>query len=564
MPYLAPYRLNLAAIALLSLVSTGIGLLVPLAGKFAIDEIIAKGRSDLLAPAALGALIVGLVGVAIRNGGAALHAWTTAKVLFDVRAALIRHLMRLPLPYFARTKAGDLLSRMTSDVAEAQSSLTDGMLNLVMAVLAATTSGIALFVLSWKLGLVAALFGPALWVMVRWLRPRALLLARQMREQTGEAMSFLAETLGGMAEIQAFGLAERTIERYKTLNAAFLRTLLAYQGSSALAEGLPSIFLGLNSLAVLALGGTLIAHGELTWGGLIAFLAYQWRFHGPLRGISALYMRVQRAQVALARVLELFDLPPELRDGGHPLTKIEARAEIRFEGVGFRYPDGTEALSALDLAVSAGGILAIVGPSGSGKSTLVRLLLGLLTPANGTIMIGSRALRDLHGECWRLQVAVVSQETFLFHDTVWENVRLARPDATSADIEHAMEAALLSPILAGLPLGSLTIVGDRGTRLSGGERQRVSLARALLRDPALLILDEATAALDPLTESAVWQAVEARRGVATTLVVTHRMVTAMRADRVVFLDRGRIAEEGRPTELAATGGLFASFVAPIA
>jgi ABC-type multidrug transport system fused ATPase/permease subunit len=326
------------------------------------------------------------------------------------------------------------------------------------------------------------------------------------------------------------------------------------------------VFLGAGTIAVLALAGSLLAAGELTWGGLVAFLAYQWRFQGPLRGIAALVMRLARARVALARVLEIADLPATLAPGGLAIPTAAARGDLVLAGVTFRYPGepGTQlALAGLGAQLTGGTITAIVGPSGSGKSTLLRLLLRLAEPESGTILVGGNDLARLDGDAWREHVAVVSQDTFLFHDTIRENVCLARPVATDEQIEAAIRASGLGGLVDRLPEGLATVVGERGMRLSGGERQRVSLARALLRDPPLLILDEATAALDPLTEDAVWHTLCARRdrGRGTTLVVTHRIGTAMRADHAIVLEAGRAVQAGPPAQLARQGGSFAELLA---
>lgn len=639
-PYLRPYWPHLAGIAAISLLSTAVGLAVPLAAKVLVDEVGVANRPDRLLPLGVTLFVLGLLAMGMRSAGQALHAWTTAHVLFDVRLALFRRLIRMTPEYLAARRGGDLLSRLTADVAEAQSALSDGTLGLALAGLAAFASAIALFWLSWKLAVVSILVAPWLVASVLWLRPRALAIARDLREQASDAMAFLSESLFAIQEIQAFGLDRRMADRYADLNRRFVSRLMRQQALGAVAEALPALCLGAGTLAVLALGAGLIQAGEFTWGGLVAFLAYQWRFQGPLRGLSALWLRLQRARVALGRVLEIADLTAVLRPGGDPVPARLAGADLELDAVSYHF-DGREAggsrardsdgylgsepddysghkqagghrglepdghrdrksrahqvqasggaprpvpsaragessrhrvpgggtssdrgLTNVSAIIRGGSITAIVGPSGAGKSTLIRLLLRLLEPSAGRILAGGMPIAALDGDAWRLQLAVVGQDTFLFHDTLVENVRLARPEATEAEILEAIRAAGLQPVIDRLPDGLATVVGERGTRLSGGERQRVSLARALLRRPPLLILDEATAALDPLTEEAVWETLARRRERgATTLLVTHRIGTALRADDVLVLDRGRLVQSGSPGSLAACPGPFADLLA---
>jgi len=378
-----------------------------------------------------------------------------------------------------------------------------------------------------------------------------------LRQASAHIGNFLIETLPGVKLAVTCNAQEREAGRFRERNDAFIRALMSMQLLSYLAGGLPGLILSGSTLLVFLYGGYQVIHGALTMGAFVAFLAYQMRLFPPIQALMGLYTSLATARVSLARVDQIFGTAPEVLEAADAKALPKVRGEVSFEAVSFAFDRGGPVLNGVSFRVCAGETLAVVGPSGSGKSTIADLLLRLFDPDSGVVRLDGHDLRQIRLADLRRHVVLVDQEPFVFHASIAENLRYARPDATERDLEEAAQAAGIAGFIAGLPLQYETQVGERGMALSAGERQRIALARAFLAAPAVLVMDEPTASLDPMSERHVIAGYEAVMQGRTTILITHRLELANQADRVLVLDGAAIAESGTPEELQGRQGSFA-------
>lgn len=485
----------------------------------------------------------------------------SADILFDMRLELLRHLQRLSPRFYARMPLGQIASRINSDIGEIQR---------VAAELALAWVGNLLFffgsvaILLWLdpvlFGVSIAALPPALWALVRF-RPRLEESVRDLRERSATIGTFLLETLLGMRLVVSMNAQEHEVARFRERNDGFVGALMRMQRLTYLSGGMPGLVLTLGSSVVFLVGGWRVIEGAISIGTLVAFLAYQARLIGPIQGMMGLYANVATARVSLRRVHEILDTPAEVVESATPTALPAARGALAFEEVTLTFSRGAPVLEGVSLTVRAGEHVAIVGRSGEGKSTIADLLMRQLDPDAGRVMLDGHDLRGVRLADLRRHVVVVDQDPVVFNAPMDENIRYARPDATDETVRVAAERAGLGALIARLPEGIRTSVGERGRALSAGERQRLAIARAFLADPAVLVLDEATGALDPATEAEVASGYEAVMQGRTTIVITHRLALAQRAERIVVLDGGRIVQEGAAAELLAGGGAFVELFA---
>ena len=378
-----------------------------------------------------------------------------------------------------------------------------------------------------------------------------------LRERSADIGSFLIETLQGVKLVVTANAQEREVGRFRQRNDRFIEALMAMQWTTYLSGGLPGVVLSGSTALVFLYGGQRVIDGSLTLGTLVAFMAYQLRLFGPVQALMGLYASLATVRVSLGRVHEILDVAPEVVEANPAVALPTVRGELELDDVSFSFERGAPVLEHVNLRVVPGACLAIVGPSGSGKSTIADLVLRLLDPDSGAVRLDGQDLRTVKLGDLRARVALVDQEPAVFHASIADNIRYARPDASDATVHAAARAAGLETFVATLPDGYATLLGERGTAFSAGERQRVAVARALLAAPAVLVLDEPTAALDPESEQRVAEGFEAVMTGRTTILITHRAALARRADRVAVIDGARIVEEGTPAELMARGGRFA-------
>ncbi len=577
-----PYRGRLAVFLLLLALDAAAGAATPLLFRHLIDDGIAAGDRGLIVLLAAGAAALALVSA----GLAVAERWVSSHVgeglILDLRTAVFDHVQRMPLAFFSRTRTGALVQRLNGDVLGAQQAFTSTLQTVVSNGLTIVFTLAAMLAMSWELTLLALVLVPLFVLPARWFGRRLAAMTREGYELNAEAGQLMNErfNVAGAHLAKVFGDPERENARYgaqvRRLRDLGMRRALV---STWFRVGLTTLA-SVAIAAVYGLGGLQAVAGELTVGVVVALTAYLGRLYGPLTAMSNVQVDVMTALVSFERVLEVLDLEPSVADrpdAADLRTAVAVRgAGVELDGVTFRYPGAEEvSLASLEsvaalrndptgdtlhdvtFSVPAGAMVALVGPSGAGKTTVSQLVSRMYDPTHGTVRIAGTDLRDVTLASLRDTVGVVSQEAHLFHDTIAENLRYARPDATDADLEAALRAARIWDLVERLPHGVGTVVGDRGYRLSGGERQRLAIARLLLKAPDVVVLDEATAHLDSESEAAVQAALDAALAGRTSLVIAHRLSTVREADLIVVLDDGRVVEQGTHPELLAAGGLYA-------
>lgn len=554
--FVRPYGWALLPVVVLSLVGTGLSLVLPYLSKLLVDD--ALVAQDFNALLNIVGLFVGITAASFLMNILSGMRYTkvSADILFDMRLDLYRHLQRLSPRYYAKTPLGDVVSRINGDIGEIQrvtAEATLAWLGQLIALVGTVGMLIYLDVRLFFVGLIT--LPPALFALLRY-RRQLEARVRDLRERSADIGTFLIETLQGMRAVVGANAQEREVDRFRHKNDSFVDALLSMRLFTYLAGGLPGLLLTTGTGIVFLYGGYRVINGSTTLGTFVAFMAYQMRLMAPIQGLMGLYSNLATARASLVRVHELLDSPPEVVEANPAKSLPECKGELTLKGVHYGFGRGGEVLAGINLAIPAGQVLAIVGASGSGKSTIADLLSRQLDPDEGHILLDGMNLRELFLSQVRRHIAVVDQSPFIFHATVAENVRYARPEATEADVQQAIQAAGLSDLMDSMPEDINTIVGERGSQLSAGERQRVAIARAYLAEPSVLIFDEATGALDPMSEAAVLSGYDSLMRGRTTVLITHRIDLARQADRVVVLKNGRVAEDGRLSDLETQGTAF--------
>jgi subfamily B ATP-binding cassette protein MsbA len=554
--YVGPYKWNMILAAVLLVISTALGLVWPRVVQAVIDlGLRDAGFLDLLI---LGLVVVLLVRAVIDGVRQFVMAYTGERVIFDLRMAIVRHLQSMSLSFFNRRKTGELMSHVTSDATLVHGVITQTIIQVLGQVLTLVGGVAVIFLMNWRLALLTLVVAPPIAILGQRMGRRIRDISRQAQDAQGEAVGVLQEAIAEVRVVQAFTREEYEAARFhEKLLFTFNKTI---ERSRIAATMFPIIgFLGfMSSIVVLWYGGHEVARGEMTPGMLVAFLLYMNMVAGPVGMLASQWTQVQQAFGAADRIFALLDTTPEIQDGPGAAALPPVRGEIRFDDVSFRYGAASEpiVLDGVTTTFQPGETTALVGPSGAGKTTLVNLVGRFYDPVSGRIAVDGHDLRHVTIRSLREQIAVVPQEPILFADTIRENIRYGRLDATDAEIEEAARSANATEFIARLPSGLATIVGERGVRLSVGQRQRVAIARALLRDAPILLLDEATSSLDNESEYLVQQALDRLMRGRTTIVIAHRLSTVERADRILVLDHGRIVEEGTHGELLTLGGLY--------
>ncbi len=554
----APYKLR-TALALGSLLAATLTALAPpYLAKLAIDRGIAKQDLTALGVVVLLFLLAGLASWGATAAQTYYTGWTGERILADLRTTLFRHLQRLSLGFYERNRTGVIISRLTNDVEALDQLVTEGVTALVKNSLLLVGSAAILFVLDWRLALATLVALPAMAVATALFRSRSARAYRAVRERLGLVTASLAEDIAGIRVLQAFTCEEASRRRFREVNAHYRE---ANQRTVVL-SGLYFPFVDFLSSAatavVLGYGGYLVSGGSLTVGTLFAFIGYLTNFFDPVQDLSQLYNTFLSATAALDKIMDVLDEQPEVRDrpGARALARVQGH--VHFDQVRFGYGSGPEVLHGIELHVRAGTTVALVGHTGAGKSTIAKLLARFYDPRSGGITIDGIDLRDASQESLRRQLGIVPQEGFLFAGTVRENVAFGRPDARPEEVVAAAQAVGAHEFVMQMQRGYETELGERGHRLSLGQRQLVAFARALLADPRILILDEATSSVDIGTERRIESALRRLLAGRTAFIIAHRLSTIRNADLIVVLEHGRIVEQGSHDQLLARRGLYTS------
>jgi ATP-binding cassette subfamily B protein len=545
----------LASLAVL--VQTGAGLAMPYLVKVAIDRGVVPRRLEVLNRVAIVYLVLAGVQFLAGRYETIAVARVGQRVLYTVRTKLFRHLQTLSLDFYERERTGRLVARMTADIDAMSDLVTDGLVTLVTGLITMVGVAVILTVLDWRLALATLVVAPLIALTARAFRRWSAEAYRQVRETHSVVTVQLQEALSGVKAIQAFRRERATASRLADANHD---ERVAHRRTIGLASFFfPGIeFLGTAAtVVVLGVGGRRVLAGDLEIGTLAAFLLYLRNLFDPVQQLSELYDSFQSATAGAERVGAVLEERPSVREAADPVPLPDPRGEVRLEGVRFAYDQGPVVLHEVDLALEAGTSLALIGPTGAGKSTVAKLIARFYDPLAGQVTLDGIDLRQVRLADLRRAMGYVPQEGFLFSGTILDNIRFGRPEATRAEVEAAAKAVGADQVIAGLPDGYDTEVGERGALLSAGERQLVAFARAWLADPTLLILDEATSNLDVVTEARVQQALRRLRQDRTTVVIAHRLSTAIEADQVAVIEDGRVMEAGPPDELLDRGGRFA-------
>ena len=551
-----PYWRHEAMVLACIVAGAALGLAPPLYTKHLIDSSLAHHDVRGLWFDVGGMIVAAAIAAIIGVYQGYLNSLVGEGIMRDIRTSLVSHLHRMPISFFTNTKTGEIMNRVSSDVDNVDNVVTGTLVTIVTNLATILTTIVTMFVLDWKLSLLALAVVPLMILPLSPVGRRMYVIRKETREQRDQIESMTQETLSisGITLIKSFVREAFEAKRFFTASSDLmtLEIRLAMVGRWFIAAIAAMVIVG--PAIVWLGGGYLTIYSGLTIGTIVAFVALLGRLYGPASALAGVQVQIISALAVFERIFEYLDMAPE--PSGTKLVP-EIAGDIRFADVHFSYNSDRRALDGVDLHIAPGQVAAFVGPSGAGKTTITTLVPRFYDPQSGSITIDGVDVRDFDLQSLRSHIGIVTQETYLFHDTIGANLRYGNADATQADIDAAVRGANIADFIASLPEGYDTIVGERGHKLSGGERQRLAIARVLLKDPRILILDEATSALDSENEALIQAAFDKAMAGRTSLVIAHRLSTILSADVIFVVEAGRIVERGTHAELLARGGTYA-------
>ncbi len=563
--FLRPYKLVVAA-GLVILIGTSLtDLAPPYIGGRIVDALVtgrhAPGPTMVRVAMLVGLMaIVRLVAGALQYGGRRISAWLGARTLMDIRIAIFTRLTRLSLGYFDKRSVGSVMARITNDADNLWDFLTDGAPWLLTNVLSLGFTSFVLFRMNARLAFYLLAPAPFIFILTRWFMPRARRRFRMVWHRISKMYSALNSALSGIKVIKAFAQEDRENRRFTDRNRRVFEASFAANAMWAVYFPLLGLLMSLGSYIIWLAGGYQVLHGTMTLGTLTAFSGYLMQFYAPFQNFSRALDWSTRSMTAAERVFEVLDTEPDVRDMGTAIAMPRIEGAVEFDHVSFSYDKARNVLEDFTLKVEPGEMIGLVGPTGAGKTTVINLLARFYDVTQGAILVDGVDIRRIRQEDFRRQLGIVPQEPFLFPGTIRENIAYAKPGASDREIMRAAKAANAHEFILGFPDGYDTQVGERGQRLSGGERQRISIARAILHDPRILILDEATASVDTETEQLIQEAITRLVQNRTTFAIAHRLSTLRHASRLVVLQEGKMVECGTHDELMELNGVYAHLV----
>jgi len=553
---LAQHRRRLALGLVLTIVSSATGFVLPASSKYLLDEVIAKGNRELLVTLVIAAGVATLIQAVTSFSLTLLLSVAAQRAIAEMRKSVEQHVIRLPVSYFDSTKTGVLISRIMTDAEGIRNLVGTGVVQLVRSTFTAIVALSVLFYINWHLTsitlVVLLIFGGMMAFAFRWLRP----LFRERGKLNAEVSGRLNESLGGVRIVKSY-TAERREDLVfaKGVHKLFRNVASTLVGTASVGAGATLIF-GVTGVLIMYLGGQAILAGTMTSGDLLAYILFTGMVAAPMIQISSIGTQLPEALAGLDRIQELRQMSTEEDDDKDRAPLKDLRGNVAFDAVQFEYTEGQPVLKGVSFEAPAGTTTALVGSSGSGKSTIISLIMAFNRPQQGRVLVDGKDLNTLRLYDYRGELGIVMQENFLFDGTVAENIAYGHPHAYRDEIERAGSIAHVDVFVKDFSEGYDTVVGERGVKLSGGQRQRIAIARAILADPRLLILDEATSSLDSESEGMIQDALNALRQGRTTFVIAHRLSTIQSADQILVVEDGEIVERGRHEELLELGGRY--------